>query len=761
MDKNRPVSREKYVTDNSKGVQRRGEGLGTGPVGNGGVPHGGNSSGGAPKRSSGGRSPLGIIVALIIVLLGGGGAVGSFVGGGSEPGTSGTPAYTQEYTSSDTPVNAVDNSVAEGARVKYTKIIGNGQDTVTLMVYMCGTDLESKYGMATNDLNEMLGASFSDKVNLIVYTGGCTQWKNNTVSSSTNQIYQIKNKQLILIEDNLGSVSMTDPSTLSGFIQYCSGNFPANRYELILWDHGGGSVSGYGYDQKFQNSGSMSLSGINKALADGGVDFDFVGFDACLMATLENGLMLSKYADYMIASEETEPGVGWYYTNWLTELGNNTSIDTVMLGSRIVDDFVSVCARDAQGQKTTLSVVDLAELSATVPEKFNAFSANTADRIKGNEYQSIANARAGAREFAQSSKIDQVDLIDLAGRIGTIEAADLCNVVRGAVKYNRTSLNMTNANGISIYFPFRKLNRVDSALQTYQAIGLDSEYSRCIREYASLEVEGQAASNADYGNSFDPLASLLGSVVGGGQSSGGDELASLMGSLFFSGRELSPEEGREYVAGHGFNPSALVWTKDAEGNSIIALNDEQWDLLVDVEQNMFVDDGSGYIDMGLDNLFEIDDNGNLIAAGDKTWLAINGQPIAYYHLTSDSEGDSYTITGYVPALLNGERVNLILEFSDENPKGSIVGASTDYHNGETELQAKNLGKLSIGDTLEFICDYYSYNGEYQDSYLLGEPMKVTENMEISNVSVGDNNVRITYRFTDIYNNKYWSKTLDM
>ena len=65
-------------------------------------------------------------------------------------------------------------------------------------------------------------------------------------------------------------------------------------------------------------------------------------------------------------------------------------------------------------------------------------------------------------------------------------------------------------------------------------------------------------------------------------------------------------------------------------------------------------------------------------------------------------------------------------------------------------------EIRIGDTLDFLCDYYSYDGEYQDSYFLGEQMVVTENMEISNVDVGEGNVRVTYRFTDIYNQQYWT-----
>ena len=67
-----------------------------------------------------------------------------------------------------------------------------------------------------------------------------------------------------LVKD-AGTGAMTNPDNLAGYIQYCAKNFPADRYELILWDHGGGSVSGYGYDEKYVNSGSMTLSGIQKA----------------------------------------------------------------------------------------------------------------------------------------------------------------------------------------------------------------------------------------------------------------------------------------------------------------------------------------------------------------------------------------------------------------------------------------------------------------------------------------------------------------
>ena len=64
---------------------------------------------------------------------------------------------------------------------------------------------------------------------------------------------------------------MTDPDTLAGCIQWCAKNYPASRYNLILWDHGGGSISGYGCDEKFASAGSMSLAGLETTLRGAGL----------------------------------------------------------------------------------------------------------------------------------------------------------------------------------------------------------------------------------------------------------------------------------------------------------------------------------------------------------------------------------------------------------------------------------------------------------------------------------------------------------
>ncbi len=772
---NRPRSRDRNVTGAGKDIYKRGQGLGTGPVGNGrsgsrgsGGFGGSGGSGGGPVRSGGSSGGIiGIIIAVVVLLLGGGGISGVFgnlFGGGAES-TSPLGALTNISSGWVQSANTgtLDRSVASGARAKRTQILGGGRDEVTLMVYMCGTDLESKHGMATSDLREMEAARLSDKVNVLVYTGGCKQWKHTGVSSSYNQIFKVENGGLKTLVSNDGSKAMTDPNTLSGFIKYCKNNYPANRYELILWDHGGGTLSGFGYDEKI-SSGSMTLSKIDKALTDGGVKFDFIGYDACLMATLENALMLDAHADYLIASEETEPGVGWYYTNWLNMLSNNTSTSTLDVGQKIVDDFVSVCAQRCSGQKTTLSVIDLAELSATLPESLKDFAQDTSERLENNGYKAVSDARASTREFS-TNKIDQIDLVHFALNLNTSDSKALANTLLSAVKYNKTSSDITNAFGISAYFPYQKLNKVDSAVSAYDDLGIDSEYSDCLRRFASMEKAGQSASGTSSGLN-------LGTLLSGGVSSGsGGSIADLIGSLmggssgsgldFLSGF-LDTDKAVKYVTENHLDSSLLVWKETSEGWTM-ELPEDQWKLVHSLDLNMFYEVDGGYFDMGLDNVFKFTDSGKLLGEYDGAWIAINSQPVPYYHTDTLDDGTNCTFTGYVPVLINGTRARLILVFDNAHPGGYVAGARFDYVNGETDTVAKGVEALTDGDVIDFVGDFYKKEADgtftYIDSYKLGDQLVFNGTLTVSDVTINKSKATAAFLFTDIYNNSFWTEAL--
>ncbi|MBQ3213682.1 MAG: hypothetical protein IJB10_01555 [Clostridia bacterium] len=102
----------------------------------------------------------------------------------------------------------------------------------------------------------------------------------------------------------------------------------------------------------------------------------------------------------------------------------------------------------------------------------------------------------------------------------------------------------------------------------------------------------------------------------------------------------------------------------------------------------------------------------------------------------------------------------MVEFTDENPYGSVVGVRRVYTEGETTTVAKTMDTVVAGDVIDFVCDYYSYEGEYLDSYMFGEQLVVEDELVISDVYIDTDAANLTYIFTDIYNQKYWTNPVE-
>lgn len=324
----------------------------------------------------------------------------------------------------------------------------------TVLLYACGADLETAYGMATFNLHQILNAKFSakEKVNVIVMTGGSMQWQLESkylydpetgkspeqISGEYNQIWEAKGadakenpgKLVLLDKDGITGDGekalpstkelMSKPETLKAFINYGVKNYPAKKYDLILWDHGGGPAGGYGLDEHADVYECMSLAGIIDSLSDNDVirtagKFDFVDFDACLMNSVELNLALADYADYYIASPETEPGYGQDYKGWLNKLGEAPAYNTYELGKIIVDDFIEFYTNGTgAGQNGTLAVVDLKKLadSAFIPtlKEMNTILSGEADDKKF--YDEFA-AGKDAIHYEASGACDLGNLVSL------------------------------------------------------------------------------------------------------------------------------------------------------------------------------------------------------------------------------------------------------------------------------------------------------------------------------------------------------------
>ena len=268
-------------------------------------------------------------------------------------------------------------------------------DEWTVLIYICGSDLESKYSCATSNLEEISRVEIPDseikktinsitnetgvtlaeagKVNVLIETGGAKSWnaeklgmnvRNNALQAWRYNPTEGNAKSSFSLEAEWPLVSMAQPETLSQFIRWGTEHYPAKKYGLVLWGHGGGSVTGIFIDELFDGE-YMTLNLLDKALRDGGAHFEAVLFDACMMANIETACAIQNHANWMIASEEMVAGKGTAIGDWLQQLFCVPSADGRLLGRWICDTTMIKYSNtnDKQAQELiTWSLIDLSKI---------------------------------------------------------------------------------------------------------------------------------------------------------------------------------------------------------------------------------------------------------------------------------------------------------------------------------------------------------------------------------------------------------------
>ena len=182
----------------------------------------------------------------------------------------------------------------------------------TVMVYMVGSDLEERFSAASRDLKEMVqsGADL-ESINVVFALGGCRGWTIVPLYDGEMRVGTLKSGGQVDWLDGAQRRDMAQSETLRYFIDTAMTACPAEHYDLILWDHGGGL---YGFGRDSVSGSIMSVMDVAAALENCGVDrFEAIVFDACLMGSVEVAAMLSPYCDYYAASEETMPSTGLDY----------------------------------------------------------------------------------------------------------------------------------------------------------------------------------------------------------------------------------------------------------------------------------------------------------------------------------------------------------------------------------------------------------------------------------------------------------------
>ena len=366
----------------------------------------------------------------------------------------------------------------------------------TVMLYLCGSDLESRHAMATYNLREIANirlpeytmASTEDGpamqpwqpggVNLVFETGGSKQWHGMEPDETGNSLeLDISTQALQRYETHLELLPngyaprfslvdtqplacMSEPDTLSDFIQWAAREYPAKRYMLVLWDHGGGSRTGLYVDELFDNA-IMPLYKLGPALESGGVHFDALAIDACLMASIETACVVAPYADYLIASEEVTSGYGSAFADWMFELYRSPSMLGDQLGVEFCDSTLrkysnideAVSEAQLTWSVTELSYID--ELCRSFDEMFD-FVCQLYEQ-RPDKFNTFGNIIMNSESYGQSDE-DMVDLGSFLNDKATLTLLDnalrnhLKSTLNDAVLYDVSGSGRINSLGLSFCY---------------------------------------------------------------------------------------------------------------------------------------------------------------------------------------------------------------------------------------------------------------------------------------------------------------------
>ena len=382
-----------------------------------------------------------------------------------------------------------------------------GSKDRTIMVYMIGSDLESQMAAASLDITEMENANFDpEHTKLLIYTGGTKKWALDEINAEENAIFEVSNGQITKLQTYEKSL-MTNPDNLTSFINYAYDNYPADLYDLILWDHGGGPIFGYGKDENSLSGSTMKLSALSDALANtniitSGKKFDLIGFDACLMGSMEVANILSNYSDYMVASEETEPGNGWDYA-FLDDLSRDGQINTTEdLGRSIIDHYVVSYDDYWYDSDLSMSLVNLRKISSLITSVESLFTA-VKDEITNQTFSQYSRTMTREKVYGytgrDSESYDLVDLMDLCQSLNNTHGAEVDKIKEDfddVVQYSRS--NIDNTNGLSVYFLNFNKALAEEMLEKYRDVVFSDKYYDFLVKYKGFVTGDRKVANRTY-----------------------------------------------------------------------------------------------------------------------------------------------------------------------------------------------------------------------------------------------------------------------
>lgn len=326
----------------------------------------------------------------------------------------------------------------------------------TVLLYLCGTDLESESELASGNLLEIAQTTPNEHVNVLIETGGTREWHAESAGIAVNadrlQRFCYDSRGYTLLEEQ-ELQNMASAQTLTDFIRWGAEAYPAEKYLLCIWDHGGGSNGGLIVDERFGNA-SMSVEELGRAVDAADTALEAVVLDSCMMANLETAQALSSAAHYLIASEELVSGTGTAYREWLQYLYDTPDCLGEEFGRAFCDGMQRKYDGQDDAQTLTFFTIDLTQMDAVSAAFAQMAREMTALLADPAAFRPFADAAEQAEHYNTREMIDLADLASRAGgnSLRTQTADAVAAAVRSAVCYGVKGETHSGSNGISFWY---------------------------------------------------------------------------------------------------------------------------------------------------------------------------------------------------------------------------------------------------------------------------------------------------------------------
>lgn len=578
----------------------------------------------------------------------------------------------------------------------------------SIFIYLCGTDLETTQGSATENLNELFDVEYSGDVNVYIQTGGTKQWQTEGIESDRIQRFQARSGGLELLDEQ-ELTSMGDPQTLYDFLSWGVNNYPADKMGFVFWNHGGGSLAGAENDELFEGDG-LFLPEMNNAFstvaAEMEAPFEFIGFDTCLMATIEVAGLYAQYANYLVASEEIEPGGGWSYTDWVQYLVDTPQATGAELGTVICDSYYAKCESTQDEAMATLSCIDLTQIDPVV-EAFDALSVvldeSTSDPQTFAEVaRGISRAESYGARSPEEHYTNMIDLGHMASNVSEIapdEADAYLAALDEALVYQVKGANRQYATGLSIFFPIQ-----------YNSEG---EQQFVEENYGDISPSGA-------------YKSFL-------ESSAAGQQAAVEQDDFIAITEDA------YIDDEG------TYQMNIAPDSLVNVDQVTFSLYVQADEDVFV-----YL--GSDNDLEMDwETGHVADNFRGVWPTLDGQYVTFNIIDSTDEYIVYS----TPILLNDEKTNLrsVWVWNDPDDSGAggyfeVLGAWAGI-DAETGMAAREIIPIMDGDVVVPLRALENAAGD-QGTLVPGEAIAVSGGLVLEELPLMPGDYWYQFNIIDVY-----------